>query len=311
MKTAIQQKEKGYDKITHIICYSGGHSSAKVAMNVHKQFPNDSIILLNHDISKTVEHQDIKRFKQDVSNYLNIPITYANYEGIINPDDIPDQFDVCIKIKGFKFGNGTELCTYNLKTKPFYNFLATNFPPDKDTGVREDVVIYYGFDANEMHRVQRRSGILGAQGYYTDYPLALWDNVDNNIVENAGIIPPLTYKQLDTDYDSYGSWKHGNCVGCLKAGKQHWYVTYCVRPDIFKKAMETEDKLDHSIIKGIYLDELEPLFEEMKLKGIPPTEHIKGPTFWANVRKVINKNKDVLEVFEMSKDSEKPCECTI
>lgn len=308
MKVADKLKLK-CPKLTHIICYSGGHSSARVAMNVAKFYPEDNIILLNHDINKNVEHLDIKRFKNDVSSYLKIPITYANYEGAASYEDIPDQFDVCIKIKGFKFGNGTELCTYNLKTKPFHEFLKKYFPV-KEGETRDDVIIYYGFDKEETNRIQRRSSILGAQGYHTDYPLALWSDVDADIVVNAGIAPPLTYQNI-TEGSTYGSWKHANCIGCLKAGKQHWYATFCVRPDIWEKAKQTEDILNHSIIKGVYLDELEPLFIEMKNAGIPATEHIQGATFWAMVRKVINKNQDVLAVFELAKDNEKPCECML
>lgn len=308
--TADKLKKTGATKVTHLICYSGGHSSAKVAMNVHKRYPNDLIILLNHDINPLVEHEDIKRFKKDVSDKISIPITFVNYENIKDNKDIPDQFDVCKKIKGFKFGNGTELCTYNLKTKPFHVFLSEKFPVDKLTGLNTEVVIYYGFDKEETARIQRRSSILGAQGYYTDFPLALWEDVDNDIVVESGILPPLTYQQLAEGYD-FGSWKHANCIGCLKAGKQHWYATFCVRRDIWEKAKETEDILNHSIIKGVYLEELEPLFSEMQEKGIPPTEHIKGQTFWAMVRKVISKNIDVFEVFELAKDNEKPCECVL
>ena len=278
-------------------------------MNVANKFPQDTVILLNHDISPNVEHSDIKRFKIDVAEHLELPITYCNYEGL-SGEDIPDQFDVCIKIKGFKFGNGTELCTYNLKTKPFYDYLNQNYPVPKESGVREDVVIYYGFDKEETHRIQRRSSILGAQGYYTDYPLALWDDVDNDIVVGSNIKPPLTYSNLSEDV-SYGSWKHANCVGCLKAGRQHWYTTYCVRPDIWEKAKQSEDILNHSIIKGFWLEDLEDLFLEMKEKGIPPTEHIDGRTFWAMVKKVINKNKNVCEIFFNIKDNEKPCECVL
>lgn len=297
--------EKINEPVTHLICYSGGHSSAKVAMNVAKlKRESDKIILLNHDINSNVEHYDIKRFKQEVSDYLGVPITFANYKGVDSVNDIPDQFDVSIEIKGFKFGSGTELCTYNLKTKPFEGFLKTNFPVSVD-GKREDLVIYYGFDANETNRIQRRSSILGQMGYKTDYPLALWEDADHSIVENAGIIPPLTYRVIDSD-NSFGSWKHANCIDCLKAGKQHWYCTYVSRPDIFEKAKKTEDELDHSIIRNVYLEELEPMFQKMKEKGIPATEHIDGRTFWAMVRKVLEKDFEVYQVFDIN---ERPCEC--
>lgn len=291
--------------ITHLICYSGGHSSAKVAMNVHKFMKKgDKLILLNHDINASVEHEDIKRFKNDVAEQLGIQITYANFENL-PLESIPDQFDVCVKIRGFKFGKGTELCTYHLKTKPFDKFLKENFPVSEGS-MREDLIIYYGFDKEETARIQRRSGILGGMGYYTDYPLALWEDADNNIVVENNIAPPLTYKNIDEN-NQYGAWKHANCIGCLKAGKQHWYAVYVSRPDIFEKAKNTEAELDHSIINGHYLEDLEEMFSEMKQKGVPATENIDGRTFWAMVRKVLN-GKDVEDIFA-SAEYEKPCEC--
>lgn len=281
----LKQKHK---HLTHIVCYSGGLSSAKVAMNVKWAYPHDTVILLNHDINANVEHQDIKRFKEEVAEALDLEVTYANIEGLM-AEDIPDQFEVTET--GFKFGSGSELCTFRLKTEPFNKYLKSNFPVE--SGKREDVVIYYGFDINEKVRIQRRSTILGQQGYYTDYPLATWENVNHYIVEDYGIEPPLTYS----------TWKHANCIGCLKAGKQHWYSVFCLRPDIWEKAKDAENNVGYSIIQSEFLEELEPYFIEMKNKGIIPTESIDGRKFWASVRRVVPRLKP--------DSSNKPCECVI
>jgi len=58
--------------IKHIVCYSGGHSSALVAIEVVRRFGKENVILLNHDINSRFENEDIKRFKKDVSNYLGL-----------------------------------------------------------------------------------------------------------------------------------------------------------------------------------------------------------------------------------------------
>ena len=89
------------NNIKHIVCYSGGHSSALVALNVAERFGNKDILLVNHDISPNVEHEDIKRFKQQVADYIGIPITFVNSKHLPK-----DQFDVCIDAKAFKVGNG-------------------------------------------------------------------------------------------------------------------------------------------------------------------------------------------------------------
>lgn len=268
----------------HIVCYSGGHSSAIVAIEVVRKFGSESVVLLNHDISSWVESKDIKRFKDEVSDFLKVGITYANIQNL-PVESIPDQFDVVVKAAAFKVGSGTELCTSRLKTEPFMKYLHDNFT-DKDC------IIYYGFDSNETARIQRRTGILGAQGYRTDYPLALWKERTIFTTNEVGIGPPNTYE----------SFKHANCIGCLKAGRQHWYIVYCTRPDVWEKAKWAEDEIGYTIIKGTTLEELEPLFKQMQERGVVPTEHIKHQTFWKNVRKVI-------EIKQEDEGDSKPCEC--
>ena len=267
----------------HIVCYSGGHSSALVAVEVSRKFGAENTVLLNHDISGWVESPDIKRFKVQVANRIGLPITFANIKNL-PAEELPDQFDVTIQAQAFKVGSGSELCTSRLKTEPFMAYLKERHP-DKDC------VIYYGFDANEQHRIQRRIGIMGQLGYKTDYPLALWKDRTIHEIEELGIDRPM----------QYGSFKHANCIGCLKAGKQHWYVVYCERPDVFEKAKYAEDCIDYSIIADAYLHELEPVFEDMKRSGIPATEHIPHQEFWAGVRKAgIDTSTD---------EDRKPCEC--
>lgn len=268
----------------HIICYSGGHSSALVAIEVVRKYGKENVILLNHDISAWVEDEDIKRFKKEVSDYLDIPITYANINSL-PAEELPDQFDVVMQAKAFKVGRGSELCTSRLKTEPFMKWLKTNHP-DKDC------ICYYGFDLNETKRIQRRSSIMGELGYKTDYPLALWKERTIQSTREIGIEEPNTY----------AVFKHGNCKGCLKAGKQHWYIVYCTRKDIWEKAKQAEDEIGYSIINGVYLDELEDTFSEMQKAGVPITEHIKHQTFWKIAREAVE--KDIQEDTDA-----KPCEC--
>lgn len=269
----------------HIICYSGGHSSALVALEVFKKYGFEDLILLNHDIHPSVEDQDIKRFKTQVADYIGVSITYANHKNW----DSMDQFDVVTVAKAFKVGNGTALCTNRLKTAPFEAWLAANSPPS------EGAIIYYGFDKSEPSRILRRSSHLAGMGYKTAFPLAHWERTIQSTTE-IGVTPPL----------SYASFKHANCIGCLKAGRQHWYVVYCSRPDIWEKAKATEDAIGYSIIKGIYLDELEGKYKLMRDAGVVPTEHIHANTFWKEVGDLLKQNQDL-----EARQDEKPCECVI
>jgi 3'-phosphoadenosine 5'-phosphosulfate sulfotransferase (PAPS reductase)/FAD synthetase len=266
----------------HIVCYSGGHSSALVAIEVARKYGVDDLVLLNHDINPSVEEKDIKRFKLEVAEYLGIPVTYANHKNW----DTKDQFDVVIDARAFKVGNGTALCTHRLKTEPFDKWLEENVP-DKDC------IIYYGFDKNEIARVQRRSGILGARGFKTDYPLALWPERTIYSTKEIGIEPPNTYNLF----------RHANCTGCLKAGRQHWYIVYLNRKDLWEKAKKSEEVIGYSILKDTYLEELEEMFESMNKLGITTTEHEDGRTFFARVRKHFRDyNDDQMGL---------PCECFV
>lgn len=269
----------------YIVCYSGGHSSALVAIELVRKYGKEDVILLNHNISPEVEHEDIKRFKNEVAKYLGIEITYANMEGW----QYKTPLRVCKELGGFKFGMSPVLCTYHIKTLPFGKYLKENFPVKKGA-IREDLVILYGFDKNEKARIQRRSSILGQQGYKTDYPLAFWDRTIEN-TEEIGIKKPITYELH----------RHANCIGCLKAGMQSWYLVYCLYPKLWEEAKETENEIGYSILKDKYLEDLEPKFSQMKCQGMIPTEKITPQKFWGKVEK---------ELQEIGQISWLPCECS-
>lgn len=269
----------------HIVCYSGGHSSSLVAIEVVRKHGNENVVLLNHDMHHSVEHSDIKRFKHEVADYLGLSITYASRRNATQ-----DQFDVCVESKAFKVNNGSELCTSRLKTEPFMDWLYANVP-DKNC------VIYYGFDdtKREIARMQRRTGVMAARGYKTDYPLALWACRTILETEEIGIPRPVTY----------AVFKHGNCVGCLKAGWQHWYIVFCMRQDIWAKAKWAEEEIGYAIHHDesgpVFLEDMEEKFEAMRRSGIPATEHVPQQVFWASSNKVVS-----LPSFDFSM----PCECT-
>ena len=269
----------------YIVCYSGGHSSALVAIETVRKYGKENVTLLNHNLSEEVEDIDIKRFKQEVADYLQIPITYANMPGWEHKTPLK----VCRELGGWKFNNSPILCTYNLKTKPFYEWLKDNYPVANGE-VNQDITLLYGFDKIETARIQRRIGVLGDQGYKTDYPLAFWERTLKQ-TEDIGIKKPSTYELF----------KHANCKGCLKAGKQSWYLVYCLYPELWKEAVETENEIGYSLIKDVYLEELEEKFKKMKCKGIVPSEKMKSGKFWSEVRKALPID---------GQESFLPCECS-
>ena len=108
----------------HIIAYSGGHSSALVAMEVCRKFGKENVILLNHDINPKVEPADVKRFKNEVADYIGVPINYANH-----PDwETETPISLCVKAGTWvNPANRTILCTNRLKTAPAFDWYATNY----------------------------------------------------------------------------------------------------------------------------------------------------------------------------------------
>lgn len=67
----------------YIVCYNRGQSGVLVAIETVRRYgkEKENVILLNHDLSEEVEEKDIKRFKQEIPDYLGLKITYANIEG--------------------------------------------------------------------------------------------------------------------------------------------------------------------------------------------------------------------------------------
>lgn len=284
MELTKQQRDLGVKppvRNAHIICYSGGESSALVAVEVARKYGTESLVLLNHDIHGNSEHSDIKRFKVEVATFIGVQITYANMAGW----GYKDQFDVVVEAGAFKVGNGTALCTNRMKTEPFYAWLKTN-------DVDRSSTLYYGFDPGEYGRIQRRAMILESMGYETGFPLAAWVRTIQSTIE-IGIAPPCTY----------GVFKHANCTGCLKAGMQHWYVVYCTRPDIWERGLWAEREIGYTIIKGHSLLELGPKFEIMRRAGVPATERLPSGKFWKEARRLIG----ILETEELQFSL--PCEC--
>lgn len=277
--------KQGGVAVQQIVCFSGGHSSALAAIETVRQYGKENVILLNHDISNKAEHEDIKQFKQDVADYLDLPITPANSTKY--PECTP--LEVCREIRCFTNPTTQQaLCTYELKTVPFQNWLKANHPTVRGK-VNTDCKIIYGFDMTEQHRIQRRVGVMGAQGYLTDYPLACWKRTID-CTEDIGIPRPRTYR----------IFKHANCFPCLKAGRQHWYIAYCLRRDLFDEAMEIEQDIGYSIIKGTFLEEFIPKFKEMQANGICPNDREQSQSFWARVENACPEQMTFL-----------PCDCAV
>ena len=170
----------------YVVCFSGGHSSALAAVETVIRHGRRNTILLNHDISSKVEDEDVKRFKQEVADYLEVPIVYANREDF----QVDTPLSLCRQKKMLRFGKRNSICTYYLKTEPFYKWLSENYPV-RQGAVSGEITLVYGFDASEPHRIIRRRNHLLRQGYLSEYPLAEGNPVVRDI-RDMGICLPGT-----------------------------------------------------------------------------------------------------------------------
>ena len=256
-----------------------------MAIEAVRKYGKKNVVLLNHDISPKVEHKDIKRFKRQIADYLDLDITYANHKEweTMTPNAL------ALKLNAFSSGRGDGFCTRELKSKPFIKWLKKHYPSTDISNLREDCIILYGFDADERSRITRKVQGLAIHGYRTDFPLALWQRTIHD-TDEIGISKPATY----------ATWRHANCQGCHKAGRQHWYVVFCLRPDLWEESKEAERIIGHSIIKNIYLEGLEAQFTEMRdIKGICPSEKIDSNKFWKLIRDTLPEQMSLL-----------PCDCS-
>lgn len=306
------------EKKKHIVCYSGGHSSGLVAIEVVRKYGKENVILLNHNINPRFENKDIKRFKKEVADYLGLEITYANCNNELIPEKIKNQFEVCIEKGTFvNPANRQILCTFVLKTEPFYKYL--------ETAAKEfEYIIYYGFDKDEPQRVDRRKTILNDMGYDSDYPLALWGDGSFDVLKSWYESKEINFESvcitenfINKDHykrtienteeigiarpNTYSKWKHANCIGCLKAGQQHWYVVYCNDYKVFQMGKDAEEIIGHSFSNQGYLKDLEPKFKRMKEIGIPDNENIPSHKFWKSAKHYLKQSTQ--DLF--------PCECFV
>jgi hypothetical protein len=274
----------------HICCYSGGVSSALVGAMVLGWHGPDDVIWLNHQVN--AEPPDVERFENEFAEAHKMKITYANGDETKYPGLTPEA--VVRKEKAFEIrhGGGSEvLCTNRLKTAPFMAWLKEHY--------QEGDIVYYGFDANEQNRIQRRSSIMAAQGYKTDYPLATWKNpLDKTYLDKIGIKPPAQYK----------AFKHANCIPCIKGRKLHWLCVYLHDNKSYWRYSELEEEIGHHLLKDGYLEDLAPEFDKVCKLGIPIHEHYEANGFWADVKRRLKVGGQRL-LFSTKDEDSTPCEC--
>ena len=68
------------------------------------------------------------------------------------------------------------------------------------------------------------------------------------ILNRLGIRRPAMY---DLGY------QNNNCIGCVKGGMGYWNKIRKDFPEVFERRAKLEREIEHSCIKGVFLDELD------------------------------------------------------
>lgn len=123
--------------------------------------------------------------------------------------------------------------------------------------IRDDFIVYVGFDTNEYHRAQK----IVARNPKIKYKFPL--------IENR--IPKSTINQIITQQwkiclpKAYQYFKHANCIPCVRGQKTHWQQVYFHYPDAYKKAIEYENKFGYTIMPKISLKGFEKELHTLQL----------------------------------------------
>lgn len=214
----------------HIVLFSGGAASSYVAYLVAQEQQNKNVILLHTPTFS--EHEDTDRFRCQVARYLKLPITTWGdgrdiWQIIEDNNCIPSQF--------------IPFCTQQLKLKMAEQYYKT---------LDEDFILYYGYGIDEWRRIQKQYARFELIGRKARYPLfeqkITSEQIKKAITEEWKIKLPEPYKYL----------KHNNCIPCFKAGLYEWKNYWLYYPEQFQKAIDVEEKIGHTVFKGISLKEL-------------------------------------------------------
>lgn len=180
------------------------------------------------------QHPDSLRFLHDCEEILGKKIT------ILQSDRYASVDDVIEKTRCINTPYGAP-CTQKLKKDVRKQWEREH--PDHHTYV-------WGFDCNEVNRAKRTEQSL--TDYDHEFPL-----IDNGITKEQahgiawklGLKRPVMYEL---------GYPNNNCIGCVKGGMGYWNRIRQDFPEVFERRAKQEREINHSCIKGVFLDELEP-----------------------------------------------------
>jgi hypothetical protein len=228
----------------NIAWFSCGITSA-VACKIALQKYNDVELYYTHIGS---QHYDSLRFLRDCEQWFGKKINIRQNEMYNTHFDIYRDFGF-IKIRKFT------QCTMELKIKIRRQI-------EDEIGIKNIEAQIFGFDISEKHRAENMQALLTTKCVFPLIESKLDKSNCIGIIQKVGIEIPEMYKM---------GFHNNNCIGCPKGGMGYWNKIRNDFPDVFKEAMNVENKIKHSILRNgdgspLFLKDLDPK------RGDYPTE---------------------------------------
>lgn len=306
--------------------FSTGAGSAYLAEYVTKRYGKENTILLITDTKW--EDEDNYRFLNDVTSYLDMPMSYQN-DGR-TPEDIFR--------KELYFGNfGTAPCSKELKMKQTFLFVQ-NLISD---GILP--ILYFGIGYGEVQRAPRiafnykHNVDVFEDGVEVRFPLI--GEIDGEPVNGDDLffgtdhfekekLPKFRSKDVYERLESQNfkvcsvdpkkviseDWKiklpkmyehgfsHANCAGrCIKGGFGHYKTLYKTWPDRYAE----QEKMERDIMQARESKGKKPY----TILGIQNAFGKKVPFSLERYRKEVLELQAQMDIFDFIEEDKSPCEC--
>ena len=184
------------------------------------------------------QHPDSLRFIKDCEKAIGKEIQVLSSKEYRSVED-------CVRVfGGFRNpANGFAPCTNWLKKRVRKEWEEQH----KDC----DLTYVWGFDLKEKNRAERT--IEANPQAQHEFPL-----IDRGLSKQE--VHGLFERTFDFERPKMYElgYPNNNCVGCIKGGMWYWNKIRTDFPEVFESRAKLERDIGASIIKGVYLDELEP-----------------------------------------------------
>ena len=195
------------------------------------------------------QHEDSMRFIKDIEKAIGKEVEILRSEQYRNVEECVLAFG------GFKNPwNNFAPCTNWLKKRVRKAWEAAH----EDY----DLTYVWGFDLKEKNRAERTVEANPQASH--EFPL-----IEKNLSKEEvhGLFERTFDFKRPLMYDM--GYPNNNCIGCVKGGAGYWNRIRKDFPEVFKKRAELERKVGYSILKGTYLDELDPNKGNMNTEIFP------------------------------------------